>query len=439
MFAPTLRLLKESQYWDKGQLLEFQVAKLRAILKHSALHIPFYRRLFRQIGFDPDRVKHPADLRMLPLLDKGTLRDNAHDFLAENIPSRARMYVTTGGTSGTPLGLYNLRHSGGRERAFMYSQWARVGFSHGDVRAMIMGWPIKKKRHWKYEVSERAFVFSNYHMTRSNVAKYVDVMRRQRVLYLHAYPSAVFDFVRHLKDLQIDPPAFRAVLSSSETLYPGQRELIESFFGCRVFSWYGHTEDVILAGECETSNCYHVSPEYGVAEVIKEDGTQAEHEGETGELVGTSLDNFAMPLIRYRTDDWATIGPSSCDCGRNYPLLKETQGRRQDLLVGRLDNLISLTALNMHTDVFDRVRQMQFRQREKGQVELVIERLPEYSERDDRRILAALNEKVGDTIQISLTFAEHIPLSPRGKCRLVIQELDIPRISYEEARLDSSA
>jgi phenylacetate-CoA ligase len=293
---------------------------------------------------------------------------------------------------------------------------------------MLRGWTVRSRRHWTYDPSERAFVFSNFHMTPENVAEYARVMRREGLPYLHSYPSAVIDFSRRLRDLGLNPPSFRAILAASENLYPGQREFIQSFFGARLFSWYGHTENVVLAGECEVSNYYHIFPEYGVAEVVKEDRSPAEKEGEVGELVGTSLENFAMPLIRYRTEDWAVIGPASCGCGRNYRLLKEARGRwHQEMLVGKLDNLISITALNVHSDVFDNVRQLQFYQREKGKIELRIIRKPEYSERDSRRIVAALNEKIGDTLDLSLSFPDEIPLMPRGKFRFVIRELPLPR------------
>jgi phenylacetate-CoA ligase len=224
----------------------------------------------------------------------------------------------------------------------------------------------------------------------------------------------------------MEPPRFKAILASSENLYPGQREFIESFYGARLFSWYGHTEDLILAGECEVSNRYHIFPEYGVAEVLKDDGTPAERAGEMGELIGTTIDNYAMPLIRYRTYDWVIVGPASCDCGRPYKLLEATRGRSQDMLVGKLDNLISLTALNIHTDEFDHVQQLQFYQRERGKVELRIRRRAGYSERDSRRILAALAEKMGDTMEVELNFTDDIPLVPSGKFRFVIQELKLP-------------
>ncbi len=428
MFAPTLALLKESQHWSADRLHEFQLTKLRAMLEHAAKHVPYYRRLFRSIGFDPHQVRSLSDLRNLPLLDKETIRENLKDLIAENIRPQDMLYFTTGGTMGVPLGFYNMRHSGGRERAFIFALWKRIGFDYSERRALLRGTFVKSSRHWQYEASERSFVFSNFHMTPDNIAEYARVMKEKRLPYLHSYPSAIIDFARHLQTQKIEPPRFKAILASSETVYPGQREFVESVFGARLFSWYGHSENVVLAGECEVSGDYHISPEYSVVEVLKENGLIATFEDEAGELVGTSLDNFAMPLIRYRTDDWAVMGRAKCDCGRNYKLLKETKGRRQDMIVGKLDNLISPTALNFHTDVFDHVLQVQFYQREKGKVELRIKRRRDYTEQDSLNILNALNEKMSDTVETSLSFVDEIPLSPRGKARLVIQELKIMQI-----------
>ncbi|HWP41633.1 MAG TPA: phenylacetate--CoA ligase family protein, partial [Blastocatellia bacterium] len=261
-YRPTLELLSESERWDEDRLTEYQVTKLRAMLKHAARHVPYYRTLFRKIGFDPERVREVADLGAIPILEKETVREKLKDFLAENVRPRDMFYFTTGGTLGKPLGFYNLRRAGGREKAFMFTQWKRVGFSPDRLRAMLRGWAVKNRRHWKYEASERAYVFSNFHMTPENVAAYCRVMREKKLPFLHSYPSAVIDFARHLKDLGMEPPRFEALLASSENLYPGQREFIESYYGARMFSWYGHSEDLILAGECEVSNHYHIFPQY---------------------------------------------------------------------------------------------------------------------------------------------------------------------------------
>jgi phenylacetate-CoA ligase len=425
-YAATARLLRESETWDEGRLVEYQTAKLREMLGHCARHVPYYRRLFRRVGFDPEAVRSPDDLRALPLLDKRTLRENVADLLAENVPARERLYFTTGGTTGVPLGVYNLRRSVGRQRAFVNATWARAGFRPSDPRAMLRGAVVRGARRWAYDADERAYVFSNFHMTAERVAAYAAVMREKRLAFFHSYPSAIVDFARHLRNQRLDPPPFRAIFATSENLYPGQREAIEAFYAARVFSFYGHTENLVMAGECEVSSDYHVFTQYGVAEVLGEDGDPAA-EGETGEIVGTTIDNLAMPLVRYRTGDAATVGPPRCACGRPYRLLRDTRGRwDQDVLVGAAGNVVPLAALNMHTDVFDRVQQMQFRQRRPGAVELSIRRGPGYADRDTRGILAALGEKVGDTMSVEVRFVDAFELTPRGKFRLLVQEVDVP-------------
>ena len=141
----------------------------------------------------------------------------------------------------------------------------------------------------------------------------------ERLEYFHSYPSAIVDFARHLRTRGLRPPPFRAVSRPPKTSIRASEKEIESFYSARVFSFYGHSENLVIAGECEVNSAYHLFPEYGVAEVLREDGRPAA-EGETGEIVGTTIDNFAMPLLRYRTEDQATVGPERCSCGRPYRL-----------------------------------------------------------------------------------------------------------------------
>ena len=420
----TTALLRESQKWTPDQLAEHQTAELRKMLSHCALNVPYYRGLFRKVGFDPQQLRRTDDLAQLPFLDKDTVLSRTSQLLAENIAESKRCYYTTGGTSGRPLGLYGPIDGGWRELAFMHAQWSRVGFHPDDWRAVLRGATVSSPEHWARDVAQRAFLFSNFHMTPRVSAGYVQAIKCHRPPYFHSYPSALLDFARLLKEQGIEPPLFRAILAGSENIYPGQREAIESFYGCRMFSWYGHSENLVLAGECEQSNYYHVFPEYGVAELIRDDGRPAVEEGEIGTLVGTSLYNAIMPLVRYRTGDYAVVGPKSCSCGRNYRLLRETRGRwRQEMMVGRLGNLISITALNMHTNIFERVRQFQFYQPERGRVQLRLVRKPDYTELDSAAILQALRAKMGDSMEIDLVFLDEIPQTVRGKFRFIVQDL----------------
>jgi len=424
LYWETLDLLRQSQHWDQDRLREYQLTQLRRMLQHCAANIPYYRKLFHQIGFDPSRLKDPSEITRIPTLDRQTVSANVNELLAENIPPSKRLYYTTGGTMGKPLGLYGLREAGWREAAFMETQWTRIGFSRNRLRAMLKGAVVKNRSHFRYDPREHAFVFSNFHMTPDVVAGYANVMKKEKIPYLHTYPSAALDFGNILRDAGIEPPRFEAILLGSENFYPGQRETIEALYGCRIFSWYGHSENTVLAGECETSHNYHVFAEYGFVEVLNDNGVAITREGEAGELVGTTLYNPVMPLVRYRTGDWAVLGPKTCACRRNYRLLKETRGRwLQEMLIGKLNNRISMTALNMHSSIFDNVSQFQFHQHEIGKVELRVVPKPAYSSRDAAAILSAFGQKMGDTVDLELVLVNELPLTERGKFRFIIQDL----------------
>ena len=111
-------------------------------------------------------------------------------------------------------------------------------------------------------------------------------------------------------------------------------------------------------------------PDYGLVELIKEDGSQCRKEGEEGEIVGTSLFNFSMPLIRYKTGDFAKKLSSSCECGRNWDRLEAVKGRwKKEFVVGLNGAKISTAALNMHGDMFAAVARYQYFQDEPRRVD----------------------------------------------------------------------
>lgn len=418
-------MIREEESWTEDRVTAQQLIRLQRILRHCSLNVPYYRTLFREIGFSPEKLRYPEDIRQIPLLDKSTVIAHPEQFLAQNIPPSERVYHTTGGTTGHPVNLYTGRLSGWHELAYMNAQWKRVGYTPATKRAVLRGIPVKSSKHWSYDPGQRAYLFSNYHLTPEIAHSYAAVIKEKQLEFFHTYPSAAVEFGRALSETGEEAPKFKVVLAGSETIYPGQREQIETLFGARVYSWFGHSENLIMGGECEFSRHYHLFPQYGFVEILREkDGTPA-REGQLGELVGSTLHNEVMPLIRYRTQDLAVAGQKQCACGRPYKLLEHVDGRIQEMVVGRLGNRFSYTALNMHSDVFDRVKQFQIHQRKPGEAELWIVRKEGYTETDSRRIRAAFDAKMGDSIHLQLRFVDFIPLTERGKFRFIVQEAAI--------------
>src|SRR5260370_11789142 len=117
------------------------------MLQDFSANVPYYRRLFRQIGIDPHQLRRVSDISIIPTLDKETVRANIKDLLAENIPASKLDYFTTGGTMGKPLGLYTFRDSGWREVAVMQTHWGRAGFAANHLRAIPTASTLPGKLH----------------------------------------------------------------------------------------------------------------------------------------------------------------------------------------------------------------------------------------------------------------------------------------------------
>lgn len=213
---------------------------------------------------------------------------------------------------------------------------------------------------------------------------------------------------------------------TSENLYPGQKEFIESKLGGRVFTFYGHSEGACIAGWCEYEDKYHENCEYGYTELIDGAGRVIHEPNIKGEIVATSFGNYIMPLIRYKTGDYSSWSDKTrCSCGRNYRILNSINGRwTQEFFIGKQGNKISMAAINMHDSVFDNVRNYQFEQNEKGKCTLRIVKGDAYADTDETIIKNNLNQKFNGTMDINVEYVDDLSRTLRGKQRFIIQNIN---------------
>ena len=431
IFRDTYSFLERSQWWTKSELEDYQMLQLSKLLNHAYAHVPYYRRVFDEHGIKPTAIQTLDDLRVIPFLTKQIIQENMGSLIADNFERRNLEYVTTGGSTGIPMGFYVERNvTDAKEEAFMFSQWKRVGFVQGDSSAVLRGNIVKGAdvgKFWEHDRIAGNLILSSYHMTDQFLGEYVRKIRDFGPAFIQAYPSAASILASYMIENRVEPfPSVKAILCGSENIYAWQREKLEKAFQCRVYSWYGHAEKAALAGECEKSNYYHAFPEYGVFEVIGANGETLADDGDSGEVVATGFNNYAMPLIRYRTMDRVTRANGGCECGRNYQLIKNVDGRLQELIMTAKGRMISMTAINMHSDIFDNVRQFQFVQEEKGVVILNLVTKNGYSDKDDAIIREELMKKLGDDVNLRMEYRDEIPRTQTGKFRFLIQKLSLP-------------
>ncbi len=423
-------LLRQSQWWSREELAAYQAQALSHLLDHAYENVPYYRRVFEERGLVPRDVATPADLALLPFLTKEIVQANLHDLKARNYPESAFEYVRTSGSTGTPMGFYYEKGaSRAREWAFMKTQWDRVGYRFTDRCVILRGHVVDAASSgtcWKKALFGRWLIMSSHQMTEETLPAYIDRIRTFRPRFIHAYPSTAVILARYMREHDIEPfPTVRAVLCGSENLYPWQRSLLTEAFGCRVFSWYGNSEQTVLAGECEQSTHYHIFPEYSIVELIGRDGRPVQGPSAMGEVVTTNLTNFVCPLIRYRTMDVAVATEKQCPCGRRYPLLEKVEGRLQEFIVTRNGHLISVTPINYESGAFENIRQFQLYQEEIGELIMKVVRKPTYTEEDTRQLTRELRWQLGDEVNVQVRFVDEIPRTEGGKFRYLIQKLPI--------------
>jgi len=431
VFWETYNFLQESQWWSREKLEEYQMQQLSKLLSDAYENVPYYRKVFDERGLQPKDIQNFNDLRKLPYLTKEDVRNNLNDLMAKNLPKSRFQYVSTSGSTGIPLWFYRERGvTGPRELAFHWRMRGWIGYRFTDKCAVLRGNVIRrtegnKPAWWEYSPVDRLLVLSLHDMTQENLVKYVEKLNEFQPKFIQAFPSGITVLARFLKEHDIQLAcSIKAILCGSENMYASQRKMLEEAFKCRVFSWYGHTETAVLAGECDKDTRYHIFPEYGITELIGSNGSPVNHQGEVGEIVGTGFINHAMPFIRYRTGDLARYAQGTCSCGRNYRLLEGVEGRLQEFIVAKDGHLISLGDMQIPF-AFDNVRQFQFYQDEKGRVVFSVVKKGRYTEEDTQHIKRALCERFGESVDISIRLVDTIPQTQSGKYRFLIQKLPV--------------
>ena len=207
--------LLESQWWSAEQFEAFQNQKLHEHIKFAAERIPYYQRVFREAGINPDDIRTREDLTRIPILEKTVVRDSPEQFLVDGRPDKGWRQGHTSGTTGTPLDVYTTRESFSRHWSFIcrLRAWAglpdpifprRIQFSGRDVVPIRQ--PAGRKVFWRHNAPGRALICSTAHLTLENAPYYVKAVREFRPEVFEGYPSAMLFLGRVGRSLGLELP-----------------------------------------------------------------------------------------------------------------------------------------------------------------------------------------------------------------------------------------
>ena len=263
---------------------------------------------------------------------------------------------------------------------------------------------------------------STYHMTDNDMENYIKVLNKFKPAVIIAYPTPLYHFANYIDKNQIKIVQLKGIITSAETLFPFQREKIESVFNCEIYNRYGCREVGNIASECEVHNGLHINSDHIVLEIIDSNGNKCKP-GELGQIVVTELDEYAFPLIRYKIGDLGMISEEDCSCGRNLPLLKTIEGRVFDLIVGVNGNMVGGTFWTLLKHKIKGWSKFQIIQNMKDLIEIIVEDNDEIEEDFEESLTKLVKEKLGHEMNVEIKIVDKIPPTKTGKHRWIISKI----------------
>lgn len=429
-FFETYNLVKDFETADEEVVRAYQNLKFKELVKFAYENVEFYRELYDKNNIDMNDINSIDDITKLPIITKEQVMESGDKIISKNSDKSKLRYITTGGTSGKPMGIYTDYDNEIIEWANVVGFWSRIGYSLESSRAVFRGKKlpnIDKGKYYYYDPIKKELSISTFHMDDHNMYEFYNKLNQYKPEFFHGYMSAIMTFTKFLEKNNLKLKyQLKAILATSENIYDHQRKFIEEYYNTRVFSFYGHSERLIFAGECEVSTYYHVNPIYGIAEIVDKNNNTVKN-GESGELIGTGFFNKHMPLIRYKTGDIARFKKNNkCECGRNHQIIERVEGRwKQEMLVKKDGTVFSMTALNIHSEIASRIEKFQFYQDTPGQIIMNIIPLENTTVEDLNLLVNEINNKIGDGIEITINIVDSIENKKNCKFSFVNQKLNI--------------
>jgi phenylacetate-CoA ligase len=419
------RAFEEIERAEPERVAQWQVSRLREVAR-AAARAPYYSRVFRDAGFDPRADFTLAEFARLPFLEKETLRSRAPELAA----GRGAWHSTSGST-GSPARFLLDARANALEFAYYWYHWSWAGYRLGD-RLLELGSHhfVKRGRPrqlWETQSIARRMLVNSHCVSPTSAPAIAQAARAFRPKFVKGMATALAHFARCAQDsgAQCEAPAgesVRAVFSTGEILTSADRALIRKTFGAPVLDCYGQMERVAAISQCLEGG-YHVHAAYSLVELVP-----VANSPRIARVVGTSLHNRAMPLLRYETGDHVQLFEQgelldrarSCPCGRTLPLIQRILGRAEDTMISPDGRLLNSLAF-LFGEVAG-IRNAQIVRASPAKLDVLVVPGAEWSERSRERLAALARSVAGESIAVRIATVSESELlrDPSGKRRVIV-------------------
>jgi phenylacetate-CoA ligase len=427
--AYNLAALMSHTHWSKKKLEEFQNKRTHEIIKYAYAHVPFYRQKFDKLGLKPNDVKNVHDLNKIPVIRKAELQESGFKLISDEFSINKLRPIATSGSTGIPLVTYLNKVEDDFRKAKILRPHVVCGQKVRDRWALI-GLPEESRKIGVLQKFLRVWspVFISVFDSASNQIASVEKLNPN---VLDGYVSSLFLIAKEMQRREASFSRLRFTTGGAEVLDLHTREVLEDVFKVPYYDQYACEELQMMAWQCPVKEGYHIDADSIVMQFLDRHSEEV-GEGEQGEIVCTSLFNYAMPLIRYAVNDLGVPSDTpDCKCGRSFPLMKIVEGRKDSIV--RLPDGRSLSPLAIGISVcafkyFKKIVQYRFIQKRLDSFQILVEK--RNSEIEDAFLEKELVAHLRRTLRLNdsqakfeVEFVKEIPLDKTGKFRKVFSEI----------------
>jgi len=327
------------EFISRESLEKLQLSRLKETLRRVYSFSPFYKNLFKKEGLTPSKIKSLKDLPLIPFTARKDLRENfPYGLLSIPLNDVVRLHTSTG-TTGKPKAVFFSRNDINSSAELIARSMKMTGAEKGDVFQNMMGYGLFTGGLISHYGAERLGLLV-IPTGAGNTERQIELMFDFKTTVVHITPSYALYLADVMEEKGFNPKKdfnLRILYLGAEPYSEKTREKIERIFTVDAYNSYGLSEmnGPGVAFECEYKEGMHLWEDNFIMEIIDPSTGEPLEEGEEGELVLTSINKEAMPIIRYRTGDLTYIYPEKCKCGRVHRRISRIKGRADDMLIIR--------------------------------------------------------------------------------------------------------
>lgn len=422
------RFLERSQYWDRSEMKTFRDRQFKNLISHCYRNVPFYREYMVRQKLTPDDFQTIKDISKFPLMSKQILNENQKALTATNYKMKWIQNECSGGTTGI------LSHFGIDKKNYYKVDgnylrfWECAGYRQGMKMALLWGNELELARGKSVHERLKMFVENTkmlnfYDLSEEKLKKYTECLLRWKPDIIRGYSTAIYLYVKYCNSNAIrfkNKP--KSIIITSDKISDQQKVEIEDFFECKVFEEYGSREFYVMAQECNAHQGLHLAEELFVFEILDLISGECRFQGR-GEIIVTSLVNYAMPLLRFRLGDEVTIQPGKCHCGRKLMKISNIEGRIGDFVITKNGKFIYQNFFANVFAIHRGIDRFQLQQYEKGKVQIKVIKNKNFKQEEMDQVMLRFKSMLKNDLEMTLTYVNKIEIPTSGKRRPIISHI----------------